>query len=346
MRCVKPIPAYALAGRKTKKGKRVLAFREPEKTQKFEQIAVPCGNCIKCRLRKAGEWTIRLEHEAKMHSCNSFLTLTIDDEHLAEDRSLDKSLHQKFIRSLRKRLRRDYDGKKIRYFICGEYGGQFGRPHYHAIIFGFDFPDRKLLTYSNGMPLWTSELLDRCWPHGMATIGQVTADSCSYVSGYVVKKINGKKGKEIDPVTGLKPYEHLDLESGEIYSRVPEYGNMSLKPGIGSTWFDKFETDVFPSDFVVRKGRPMAVPKYYDCLLERESESRFEEIKGRRERFALAHGDILDCTLGRQEAVETALKSRQSVGRDIGRGKFRNLPGVSAEDLARDYWMRSKERRR
>lgn len=41
---------------------------------------------------------------------------------------------------------------------------------------------------------------------------------------------------------------------------------MSLKPGIANGWFQKFYTDVYPSDFVVLRGKKMKPPKYYDNL--------------------------------------------------------------------------------
>ena len=41
-----------------------------------------------------------------------------------------------------KRLRKKY-GSKIRFFQCGEYGELYGRPHYHACLLNFDFPDKE-----------------------------------------------------------------------------------------------------------------------------------------------------------------------------------------------------------
>ena len=51
---------------------------------------------------------------------------------------LKKSDFQKFI----KRLRKDYD---IKYFACGEYGDKTLRPHFHAILFGVNFSDDKII---------------------------------------------------------------------------------------------------------------------------------------------------------------------------------------------------------
>jgi hypothetical protein len=42
------------------------------------------------------------------------------------------------------------------------------RPHYHALIFGYDFPDRILLKKSKSGDLFTSELLTSVWGLGHA----------------------------------------------------------------------------------------------------------------------------------------------------------------------------------
>ena len=57
---------------------------------------------------------------------------------------------------------------------------------------------------------------------------------------------------------------------------------MSLKPGIGKTWYDEFKADCYPSDFITHKGKKFRVPKYYDYLYEKEEPEEFEEIKANR----------------------------------------------------------------
>ena len=61
---------------------------------------------------------------------------------------------------------------------------------------------------------------------------------------------------------------------------------MSLKPGIGANWFEKYgKTDVIPHDSVIVKSKEAKVPRYYDILMERQDPKRFEEIKKARKEF-------------------------------------------------------------
>lgn len=175
-----------------------------------------------------------------------------------------------------KRYRKWTDHLKLRFFHCGEYGENFGRPHYHAIIFGHDFGDKvHKFTTSGGHPIYTSEKLNELWTHGLCSIGNVTFESAAYVARYVTKKITGKKA--------LHHYNQIDQQTGEILSeRTPEYVTMSRRPGIGKSWFEKFNTDVFPLDEVVLRGSKMKPPKYYSTLYEKHHPDEMEIIRENR----------------------------------------------------------------
>ena len=94
-------------------------------------VEIPCGRCVACRLNRAREWSLRIMNELAYHKDACFLTLTYDDEHLPEDKSLSKRDFQLFM----KRFRKDF-GLPVRFFACGEYGKKTFRPHYHVIFFG------------------------------------------------------------------------------------------------------------------------------------------------------------------------------------------------------------------
>ena len=105
----------------------------------YTHFQIPCGQCIGCRLARSADAMVRCIHESKMWPVNTFVTLTYSEEFLPEDNGLCFRDLQLFW----KRLRRYYDGRKIRYFACGEYGTLGHRPHYHAIIFNCDFADKN-----------------------------------------------------------------------------------------------------------------------------------------------------------------------------------------------------------
>lgn len=268
MPCYTPLSGY-YSKDLTKNGKRSVVFN-----RNFGLVdrpaTVPCGQCIGCRLERSRQWAIRCIHEASLHSDNCFITLTYNDEHLPADRSLNLRHFQLFM----KRFRKFFGGRKIRFFHCGEYGDKYRRPHYHAIVFGLDFVDKKLFSVVNGNRLYVSQTLDSLWGFGYATIGNVTFESAAYVARYVVKKRTGKQASD--------HYKSVDTDTGEVFDLKPEYVTMSRRPGIAFGWFDKYYSDVFPSDHVVVRGKESKPPKYYDKLYEAYFPSDFKSIKNRR----------------------------------------------------------------
>lgn len=270
MPCFHPLQAYY--GERKSNGKFNIVFNSRDSVHDHE-VKLPCGQCVGCRLERSRQWAIRCVHEAQLHSSNCFITLTFSPEHLPENRSLDVRFFQLFMKRLRKRF-----GNGIRFFHCGEYGEKYGRPHYHACIFGLDFPDKVLFKSDRGINLYTSVTLNELWPYGFSSIGDVTFESAAYVARYIMKKINGKDAKS--------HYEYIDCDSGEVFDRKPEYTTMSRRPGIGKPWFDKYMTDVFPSDFVIMRGAKMRPPKYYDTLFEVRYPYDFMDVKEAREASA------------------------------------------------------------
>lgn len=244
-------------------------------------MEVPCGQCIGCRLERSRQWAVRMMHEAQMHERNCFITLTYDDEHLPRDWSLRKSDFQRFM----KRLRKFVAPQRISYFHCGEYGDENGRPHYHACIFGTDFPDRvRAGVGGSGMAFYESETLAKLWPDGFSSLGDLTFESAAYCARYVLKKVTGDRA--------LEHYRRINPETGEVYWLQPEYCTMSLRTapgagGIGSRWFAEFGgTDAVPRDGVVVGGHLGGLPRYYDKLRGREA---MRSVKRKRVRKALEH---------------------------------------------------------
>lgn len=262
-------------------------------SQVTERLLLPCGQCIGCRLERSRQWAIRCVHEAQLYKKNCFITLTYAPQNLPNPPSLNVRDYQLFM----KRLRKKY-GTKIRFFHCGEYGEQLGRPHYHACLFNHDFSDKKLWKIVNGHRLYISSQLEELWPDGFSTIGDVTFESAAYVARYIMKKINGDNAAE--------HYCRHDAD-GLIYNLKPEYTTMSRRPGLASAWFDKYSSDVYPSDEVILKGRRMRPPKFYDNILKKLSPLDYEEILLSRQEEAQKHlDDQTERRLADREAVQLA----------------------------------------
>lgn len=233
-------------------------------------LQLPCGQCTGCRLERSRQWALRCIHEASLHEFNSFVTLTYSDDTLPEFNSLRYKDFQLFMKRLRKHF-----NKPIRFYMCGEYGEQNGRPHYHAILFGLTFNDLTLWKRTSASEvIFRSATLEKLWPYGHSSVGAVTFQSAAYVARYVMKKVTGDAA-DIH-------YRVVDTDTGEVNMKVPEYNRMSLKPGIGAGWFNKYSSDVFPHDRVIHDGIHNRVPRYYDKLMSRVNPDLVNNIKSKR----------------------------------------------------------------
>lgn len=273
----------------------------------YKQITVPCQNCIGCRLDKAKSWALRNYHEASMSSKACFITLTFGDgatidnvfrlrefSHLSRSQkfaaarkrcnTLVRGDFSRFIKRLRSRLQKGFyyvdsvtkekkfyiQTEGLRYYACGEYGELNERPHYHALIYNFDFPDKVYFSSENGNVFWTSDILSKAWGYGFVYVSDFTINTANYVSRYVTKKINGQ------------------LKNEWYQGKEPEYQVCSNRPGIGRVWFEKYKDDVYPDDKVLyptKSGKkiPIKPPKYYDNLYDKFSPGYFAEVKKVRE---------------------------------------------------------------
>lgn len=258
---------------------------------------VPCGKCIGCRLEYSRMWAVRLMKEFKTAKTGCFITLTYDDENLIYGK-IPTLYHPHFI-EFRDRLRsyiRYHYGKdvKIKYYMCGEYGTKNFRPHYHAIITGFDFPDKVLEYQRNGYNHYQSELLTKLWRKGRTEVDDVTFDTCAYVARYITKKIYGDTAE--DYYDGFQP----------------EYSTCSK--GIAYEWFKKYKSDIYNTDIMLiyRHGKPfkMRPPRYFDYKLEQDDPALLEFIKAKRERaMCLKPFEGTARLLDREEYKKTIIKN-------------------------------------
>lgn len=294
MPCYSPLTAYRCKGGIFFDKNRALNYGIPEMLQ------LPCGQCIGCRLERSRQWMIRCEKELQLHDNSCFLTLTYDPKHLPPHGFLRHEDYQKFAKRLRMWISREVQKEAIRrgeinaplrsvpirYFMCGEYGSNGDRPHYHAIIFGFDPPDKvRFKSNGQGHDLYVSDILRSLWPYGHHLIGAVTPQSIGYVARYSLKKVNGRD-KDYHYKTDI-----VDPATGELLQRPPEYARMSLRPAIAREWYDLYKSDM-RNDSVVSQGRESRVPAYFDKLTRRyEGEEKYNAIKKERMARALQSAD-------------------------------------------------------
>jgi len=241
--CFHPLRAWRLVG-----GSVVL--REPTGGVGVRSLRLPCGKCIGCRTERARHWALRASLELQRHECASFVTLTYSDEFLPP--TLRKSDLSGYLKRLRKST-----GARIRFFASGEYGDSFGRPHYHAILFGLNHDrDKEAIRLA-----WGIKKRDRFAyggfvhrPFGIVDVDVVTPKVISYVAGYASKKLAREYYER----------ERVDPETGEVYRVQPPFilvsrGGRSGK-GLAGEARDRWPTSW--RKFAVVGGVETSVPRY------------------------------------------------------------------------------------
>jgi len=274
-----------------------VSFRE---LKDHREIEIPCSKCIGCRIQRQEAWAFRCYAESKMHSRNCFITLTYDDEHLPNDCSLNHREWQLFAKKLRQKA------GPFRFFMCGEYGDNTGRPHYHALLFGFDFDDkRKCNSVYSSHDLYESELLSEVWGKGFCSIGEVTYASARYVSAYTCKSVSGDSADR---------YSLVDPYTGEITVRESPYGRMSLRPGLGASWFEKYWPEVYAHGGVHVAQKKQKIPLFFDELFAKLHPEEFDDSKFSRSKEAEKFID--NNTVGRLATREKCVIAKRKFNKE------------------------------
>lgn len=192
---------------------------------------VPCGQCNDCLQARANSWLVRLRSHMKDTFSSYFVTLTYENPPRTYNGlyTAKKDDIQRYFKRLRKI---ETDNNNIKYYAVSEYGEQYQRPHYHAIIFNVN--DRRSI-----LRAWApNDILI-----GQVHIGDVTSASIKYVSGYIGKKI------------GIPQYDYDD--------RVPEFSLMSKGLGLNAeNYIGDFLRDTL-TPYVMLDGIKYPIPRYY-----------------------------------------------------------------------------------
>lgn len=249
-------------------GSRSIVFKK-ELSLSGVAMPIPCGQCIGCRLQRAGEWASRAMHEKRLHEESAFLTLTYRNADLPMSPD-GATLVRRDLQLFMKRLRLERPSG-LRFLACGEYGETTQRPHYHVLLLNTSFPDMKYHKMSGEKKLYASAALDGLWKLGDCLIGDVEFESCAYVAGYVVKK-----------VTGERALAHYG-------ARYPEFQAQSNRPGLGYGYYEKYRSEMYKHDTVVVRGHEVSIPRYYDTKYKLVDPAHLEVLKKRRRHRALLH---------------------------------------------------------
>lgn len=302
--CTSPLRGWII-GTNPKTGKKILkitSFVESDLRvgDRFldrdkDSIPIPCGQCLSCRMARAQDWTNRLLCEFQMHDPDSchFVTLTYDPDHIsrcapAVDKSTGEvlplfSISKREVQLFMKRLRKQFPDQRIRFFACGEYGGESHRPHYHIILFGLHLPDGDLKPYKRsqlGYVYYNSDCLSMAWPFGFVVVAPVTPETCGYTARYLLKK----QGDD-------------NLVFRDFYLEAP-FNLCSRKPGIGFEFYNAHPEIFDRNSFIVlpteRGSHKFAPPKYFERLYEQDRPEEATARKEMKKLYAIDHQKMID----------------------------------------------------
>lgn len=220
------------------------------------EIPVPCGKCPNCVARRISHWSFRLMQEEKKSKSAYFITLTYDTKHVPISKNGFMELRKKDMQDYLKRLRKSQwnkgNCKHIKYYLCGEYGTQFKRPHYHAIMFNLDLRSLIGEKYYTQVKLGNIQLdgkqtfINPEWKFGHITIGQVSEASVGYTLMYMHKP--------------WRPMHRND-------DRQPQFSLMSK--GLGLNYLSDKMVQWHKNDIEnrlycnIEDGKKISMPRYY-----------------------------------------------------------------------------------
>jgi hypothetical protein len=199
-----------------------------------ENIPVPCSKCPPCKKRRTSGWSFRLVKEGERSISALFVTLTYNTENVPITKKGFMNLNKPDVQKFMKRLRK-LSKQKLKYYVCGEYGFQKMRPHYHMIIFNAD-----------------KEMIEKAWalnnkPIGTIYIGEVNEASIGYTLKYMTKK-------------GKIPMHYNDDRIKEFSLMSKGLGSNYLTPKMISWHKKETEKRMYCN---LKDSKKIAMPRYY-----------------------------------------------------------------------------------
>lgn len=216
-----------------------------------------CGKCLPCAIRRRSCWELRVQLEARQSLSASFWTLTLDEcSIMAASEACRVKTQQRFFDALRKSEARKGNPYPIRYFGCLEYGGQFGRPHWHLLLFNLQSAFIHPESYRPGYPRTKHHISQ--WPHGHIDVAEFNPATINYVCGYIIgshdtKTEPSRKVATIQPAIGYYGVKRVALDHAKKHSIISapleyfEIGNRKYP-------MDKWTKNTFLSEYIRAGG--------------------------------------------------------------------------------------------
>lgn len=261
-----------------------LIFNSRRVSAGAKMVTVPCGHCLACRVNHASNLATRVMHEMEYAGgIGCFVTLTYRPEDVPFDYAINKRDVQTWLKRLRRHIEYHRLGHLRAYLACGEYGDKRGRPHYHALLLGWQPSDLVYHGKSySGEPIYTSAIMERIWSHGFCPVGTCTIKSASYVARYA------KKAVGVSQVSSrVKPFL---LYSRNIPISTP---NGDAQGSLGAQWCIDHMDDLRTGYLRDHENTDIAkrIPDYYFDLVERYNPELYAKIKEKRLDYAMESTD-------------------------------------------------------
>lgn len=301
---------------------------------------VRCGTCPACRVQNKRDWTLRYTAE-----CESYLSgggfvlvggLSYRDECLPENNEVntyDFRAHIKRVRTLLKRKGIIIKENQIRYGYACEYGEKYGRPHYHAV-----YLCRISLKYKQAV--WNALFEDWYKYHGFPKIENPRdlKACCSYLCGYVVKKLATRKETEeyydernsprmvtsrgfgLSLISGLRAFTSQIAYNGKI-RLLPNYLRKKLLARcyteqqikqLKRIWYeDSILTALKVCEFAIKKGVSPPKSKWKRTLTDLRSSDMYNYIIIDKKFYQKCYNKIYEGNFREFEARQRLFSSNQ-----------------------------------
>ena len=304
----------------------------------YKYQLINCGECIGCRLDYSRDWANRgyLELLTSKNDC-WFITLTYDDNHIFIPNEITTSQDvtyteleelewkgalvpndfTQFMKSLRQKLKREFNFTGCRFIGCGEYGARTEgrRPHYHIILFNCPLPldsfYKPRISWGKDI-YYQNKIIEEVWDKGISNICIANWNNIAYTARYVTEKVNGKESEDFYAALG----------------EIKEFLRSSRQPGIGREYYELHKHEIYSQDQILIRNKKGAFyvkpPKYFDRLYEKEFPELWEEVKKKRKKDMITSNNLKSfmTSLNQWEQLQVERRVKEDQTSTLARNKL------------------------